>query len=639
MAEGMTVIVAKKDYGRFDENASDVYYFHLTKEQYFSDEMLFRDILSATTVIKCFNFKIKTEGKYNFYNRKNPKLGQEEPFCRIPFRIIKNDVGVFYDSANDEFDFSPRGGEINSSTKEIDICVYASFIKVIKEDGSEIAETEVFLKDIILEKEGISDSIIKENFCLEQDMRVIEKWAGKCCENNKRVIGITLREAGKNSLKRLREGCGAKPHKILDKSIRKIEDLKSLESVGSFLKDHADGRDFIDKLLGLVAVWSEKKIKGLYLTVIGSIEFYGEAVYFSGAYDICYPYIDISEKKGLELLYNKYNAFSECRDYYFSRCFFTGDYDIHDLIASDDFLVKKDDEKEELKTLEKYLQRLGDDLVEDRYRQLALYYDKEEDFFRKEESYSGMDKRYGMKKPIESIEKVIASIKHLTDQTGQSKEHTEYSLLDRTFAWILDEMERQNFYHSSEKVNDYSLDKIVSMDYRRYQHGPQAQYMKKMLFENEETSELGSFQFTEAYRKMREEGFEKDSDEKIYYLWANKLVEKVCMRDTYLGCYSTNSHWHVVRELSEFEQWAGSVKSGYKIKTIDEKQKEIFSYIFSLINTVHNTLKKRSDTVSYLQVMQSLKEYYTKNFDKEMADKVMYVIDFLTSASADEEME
>ena len=112
---------------------------------------------------------------------------------------------------------------------------------------------------------------ISEEFMLEDDMAIVEEWAGKL-----HAVGISFRPAGKETLKCLKRGAGAKPHAILDKTLKdktgtSASAIKHNAAVQAFFSDFT-GASLVtatDLLKGLVGHWTGGQVDGLYVTSIG----------------------------------------------------------------------------------------------------------------------------------------------------------------------------------------------------------------------------------------------------------------------------------------------------------------------------------------------------------------------------------
>lgn len=222
------------------------------------------------------------------------------------------------------------------------------------------------------------DNICKE-YVLPDDIKIIGAWA------HDKSASISFRPAGSASLKCLARGAGAKPHSILDKSIKiktgkKLpdDDINRNEAVAAFFNDFSeeDRKVAENLLIGLVGHWKtfkvmvgkkeEKKyeLDGIYLTTLGKDSFSnsGERVkthegmpylalnkpeqknelilFFKSLFkspkeaeEECRKIAAQTEKAGQEEAQNNEGAGKAPIQYYlFTRLFFSGDYDAHDLM-------------------------------------------------------------------------------------------------------------------------------------------------------------------------------------------------------------------------------------------------------------------------------------------------------------------
>ena len=140
---------------------------------------------------------------------------------------------------------------------------------------------------------------------------------------------VSFRPSGSYTLKQLNNGAAAKGHDILEKTIKP----SSLTRV--FGKE--TGQIILEKLdqatiSGLVAVWDVHGIKGLYLTeeAAAQIRELGGDV---SENDKKQPYlkIDIIHKTADEIKDTIISTFGGDQDFY--KFFYTGDYDLHDMIS------------------------------------------------------------------------------------------------------------------------------------------------------------------------------------------------------------------------------------------------------------------------------------------------------------------
>lgn len=223
-----------------------------------------------------------------------------------------------------------------------------------------------------------------------EDAKIVEAWAK---ENS---ASISFRMAGLDTLKCLGRGAGAKPHEIADKTL-KIRNPNNPsgadKAVYAFIENFSEDKGVAeDLLMGLVGHWSQGQVDGIYLTKLGEKTFDKNA----SKEDIPKEYIpkeefsvgrnkkempflvlnDAAEKKKLisffKSLYggpeewekaHEKNAAAQAaaqadkitgkkpdtitdKEYYlFTRLFFSGDYDVHDLLSAGEIVPSGEDEK------------------------------------------------------------------------------------------------------------------------------------------------------------------------------------------------------------------------------------------------------------------------------------------------------
>ena len=140
---------------------------------------------------------------------------------------------------------------------------------------------------------------------------------------------VTFRPAGKFTLARLEDGAAAKGHDILEKTLKP----------GALKKQFGDqrAREILKnlnatRLAGLVAVWGRYSIDGLYLTKEGveRLEEKGETPAYNSKGQ---PFLSARlDRLGAEAQKSLLAAsFGEAEN--FNKYFFTGDYDMHDIIS------------------------------------------------------------------------------------------------------------------------------------------------------------------------------------------------------------------------------------------------------------------------------------------------------------------
>ncbi|MEW5290816.1 hypothetical protein ABW286_16810 [Erwinia papayae] len=151
---------------------------------------------------------------------------------------------------------------------------------------------------------------VKSEFILEKHMGPLEK------ASLKGNFAVSFRKAGRQTLQALAEGAGAKPHSILEKTIKP----SSLEKY--YPQNHLDiGKKIKEQgIEGLVGHWDEREgLTGIYLT--GDIDV-GTPLIRKGSHFI-YP-LEINDLSGsLTNLKKQKNWKSLC---------YSGDYDTHDII-------------------------------------------------------------------------------------------------------------------------------------------------------------------------------------------------------------------------------------------------------------------------------------------------------------------
>lgn len=300
-----------------------------------------------------------------------------------------------------------------------------------------------------------------EKFILSGDAAIIETWA------HSKSVSISFRPAGSATLKCLARGAGAKPHSILDKSIKRKE--SGNEAVDAFFNDFSKGNRKVAKnlLLGLVGHWSKVKegdeekdtVDGIYLTTLGKNSFPEGSISTKG--DMSYLVLDNQKKKDKlitffkSLFESQEKAEEECRKiaaqtekaeqeeaqndegagkapiqyYLFTRLFFSGDYDTHDLMRDRSLIGTVTDEA--------LLKELKDSLSKGRKEQLNNRFCQ--------------DKKKGLQ----------AELQEALDDNQKRQ------LISQFGAGIVNCLGKEN-----------------DTDYCRVQHGPQSNYTAQMANEN-----------------------------------------------------------------------------------------------------------------------------------------------------------
>lgn len=197
----------------------------------------------------------------------------------------------------------------------------------------------------------------KDNdYVLPGDYDVIATWAKKsrAC--------ISLRSAGKDTLKCLERGAGAKPHSILDKTIKRKAGSKAVDA---FFKDFEHKGTAENLIMGLVGHWENGNVDGIYLTTLGKGAFpVGDVLTQNNM-----SYLRLNDKEKKDNLIKFFKSLYDtperadmvCREldehpdkqtdkpadvqfYLFTRLFFSGDYDAHDLMQHREIAATRIDE-------------------------------------------------------------------------------------------------------------------------------------------------------------------------------------------------------------------------------------------------------------------------------------------------------
>lgn len=187
-------------------------------------------------------------------------------------------------------------------------------------------------------------------YLLEMDKDLVEQWA------NDKNTSISFRQAGEETLKCLKRGAGAKPHSILDKTLKLKQEPKNNagdnkasadgqnpikthnDAVNDFFKDFPE--DFTEAknlLMGLVGHWQNGVVDGLYLTCLGKQKFEKRKGCDLGKNGNEMPYLKLEnkdQKKALKDYFDELEGTGNRKLYLFNRLFFSGDYDVHDLLQA-----------------------------------------------------------------------------------------------------------------------------------------------------------------------------------------------------------------------------------------------------------------------------------------------------------------
>lgn len=190
---------------------------------------------------------------------------------------------------------------------------------------------------------------VAKDYLVDKDMAIIEAWA-----KEKMSVGISFRPAGEKTLKCLKRGAGAKPHEILDKTLKRKEGNSPQATthndvIDAFFKGFVKKTDAADKtvaakkideakdlLEGMVGHWIEGQVDGVYLTSLGYSDFTKAGGFVFGTNKNNMPYLVLAnEDQKIKLIshfHSLYQEHGEKAYYLFTRRFFSGDYDVHDLL-------------------------------------------------------------------------------------------------------------------------------------------------------------------------------------------------------------------------------------------------------------------------------------------------------------------
>lgn len=245
----------------------------------------------------------------------------------------------------------------------------------------------------------------KNEYILRDDAQIIGAWADRS------EVCISFRPAGPATLKCLDRGAGAKPHSILDKTIKRK--ASGNEAIDAFFADFENKGTAENLLLGLVGHWSKvmvddkekDTVDGIYLTTLGAKTFktcegknkmpYLELdtpkkkndliSFFKSLYndpakaeEVCRELDEQAGKQAEEKTYEQTDGPADVQYYLFTRLFFSGDYDVHDLLQHDKTVATEMDSN--------LMQELQNALSEGRISQLKRRFSPDDETLKQEES-------------------------------------------------------------------------------------------------------------------------------------------------------------------------------------------------------------------------------------------------------------
>lgn len=177
---------------------------------------------------------------------------------------------------------------------------------------------------------------IAKSYISEKDFELLRQFM-----ITKNITCISFREAGEDTINKLEKGAGAKPHSILEKTIKEI-DFDAEQGSASYA-----GIPKKERLYGLVAKREKAfdkdkrgKIIGLYLTSFGRKVFTTSNILTNCEIESEneHSYIQVNESNIPRII----DLLEKCDCNYYP-CFFTGDYDVHDMMQSNKIVVSEVD--------------------------------------------------------------------------------------------------------------------------------------------------------------------------------------------------------------------------------------------------------------------------------------------------------
>jgi hypothetical protein len=151
-------------------------------------------------------------------------------------------------------------------------------------------------------------------------------------------IAVSVRESGKHTLAKLAKGAGAKGHDILEKTIK--ESSLGIASFDQYAEGAELPKNCLPWMIGLVAKWEDNgsKILGLHLTPEGIKAFDAASKAASESNSGSSPFhvedkvlrLDNEDKRRAV---DRFIGENETKGIPWERYFYTGDYDLHDMVS------------------------------------------------------------------------------------------------------------------------------------------------------------------------------------------------------------------------------------------------------------------------------------------------------------------
>lgn len=168
---------------------------------------------------------------------------------------------------------------------------------------------------------------MSNEYLLDGDREVIERWAAV------KNVYITFRPAGQTTLDCLRRGAAAKPHSILDKTIKEAGEIQGAApanfpascekfSIGSY-------RDFF---VGFVGYRENGQLKGVYLSSRGEKVMKTQQMPIKSVGRHSVLLLEESKDQLGPWIRSQFGDSQKKTEYHIFSCFYTGDYDVHDLL-------------------------------------------------------------------------------------------------------------------------------------------------------------------------------------------------------------------------------------------------------------------------------------------------------------------
>lgn len=446
---------------------------------------------------------------------------------------------------------------------------------------------------------NITEYMLDAQYMIKEDRKVIENWA------NEKNVSVSFRPAGNASIRALIYGAGAKPHDILDKTIKwKNGDDENNNAILRLCNVEPYTIDFA-YIEGLVGKWKlindKKELIGLYLTTIGEIVFRNlcpEAVIEKdNEQEIPFTYLDLENNsarlKLRQLYWDMIQYGHQGEQYFYYVNFFSGDYDMHDFISHDNKRQELSNDKGKV-YVHPALAELKSLLYNTRCEELSQMY----------EPIFSFDKFDYSKEccPFDIPEFIRDGLLYY------------YRLNIDVYGTKFEVLERRRHFIDE----DISDEDIIHRDYVRVQHGEQATYMYQMIYDN-------------LKYLMDESKFYTDTDILKNMNAIDRNVAKIgCPIAAFFRKNDSESRdWEIIKNESEYlytffqyipETWIKNEKTKkIDYSSIEEYQELIRDIIANFIVTLYMRKSELVKTLDSVTTSKLLKEYCPKVW--EMIEK------------------